>query len=506
MSRFCQQESFVELTSDVVLQASRRRFLRQSAIALAIAAGGLPLYAADEPASKQTDQQTTESEAVDLTVDATNDRPQQVKVAVETAGQMKMNPDGKEVKYLPLSVTAELNFVQRRLPTIEKSSAVRIARHHSAAEAKYNLKNTEFKQALRDDRRLLVVQSEGDAATIFSPLGPLSREELELVDVPGTAVLPELLLPGKSLKPGETWNLPDPAVVRLLSLEAVHKHDVVGKFDEMRDGIAILSLEGKVSGAVGGVSSESALRAKLNFDPKLRMLTWLAISLNENRAIGHAQPGYDVTSRIRILTTPAKEAAELSENSLSGLPLVAKAGESLLAFRSDKGGFELVHDRRWRVMTERYDSAILRMIDRGDLIAQCNVAKLKDFGKDEKLTLEAFQADVKQALEKQKAQINEASESTSDAGMKVLRLQVLGFTAELPIQWTYYHLSDSAGRRASIVFTIDQKLVANYAHIDQEIISGFQFFQPVRDEASEPTPADKPKGETAQKPDPKSSR
>jgi len=493
MTQLRQPQSFVTIEPCLQKLAARRTFLRQSAIAVALASCGLPAYAVGEK--------------VLLAVNSDETRSLQVKLAVEASGQMKMNPDSREVKFLPMSVTAELDFVQRRLPAIKDSAAVRLVRHYSTADTKFNLKNTEFKQTVRDDRRLVVLQTEGDSATYFSPLGPLSREELELLDTQGAGVLPELLLPGKEMKVGETWNLTDAAVIRLLSLDAVHKQDVVGKFDEIREGIAILSLEGKASGAVGGVASELALRAKINVDPKQQLLTWLAISINENRAIGHAQPGYDVTSRIRMLTAFADSAPEISDESISKLPLVAKAGETLLAFRSEKGGFELVHDRRWRVMNERYDSAILRMIDRGELVAQCNIAKLKNFGKDEKLTLDTFQGDVKTALEKQKAQIIEASESINEAGIKVQRLMVAGFASELPIQWTYYHLSDSEGRRASVVFTIDQKLVEKYAHIDQEIIAGCRFFEPVRDESSEPTPAaDKPKNETAQKPASKEAR
>ncbi|QDU30488.1 hypothetical protein ETAA8_56280 [Anatilimnocola aggregata] len=493
MTHLRQHQSFVPSVPNLFLGCTRRSFLRQSAITAALAAGGLPLYAADE--------------AVMLAVNSNEARPQHVKVAVEASGQMKMNPDSREVKFLPMSVTAELDFLQRRLPAVKDSAAVRLVRNYSTAQTKFNLKNTEFSHSLRDDRRLVVLQAEGDAGTYFSPLGPLSREELELLDVPGAGVLPELLLPGKALKVGETWNLTDAAVVRLLSLDAVHKQDITGKFDELRDGIAILSLEGKASGAVGGVASECAIRAKLNVDPKQQLLTWLALSLNENRAIGHAQPGYDVTSRIRMLTALTDSAAEISEESISKLPLVAKAGETLLSFRSEKGGFELVHDRRWRVMNERYDAAILRMVDRGELVAQCNISKLKSFSKDEKLALDTFQGDVKTALEKQKAQITEASENVNDAGIKVQRLLVAGFASELPIQWTYYHLSDSAGRRASVVFTIDQRLVEKYAHIDQEIIAGCRFFDPPRDDKSEPTPAAaKPKDETAKKPGDKDAR
>jgi hypothetical protein len=484
MTHLRQQYEFVASTGSLLAEISRRNFLRQSASLALLAAGGAAVYAADE---KQL-----------LAVNSAELRSQRVKLAVEVAGQMKMNPTGRDLKYLPLSVTAELNFLQRRLPELKDSAAVRLVRHYSTAEAKFNLKNTEFSEKLRDDRRLIVLQTEGDEGTYFSPLGPLLREELELIDVQGAGVLPELLLPGKELKVGETWTMPDAAIVRLLSLDAVHKHDVVGKYDELRDGVAILSLEGKASGAVGGVSSEVNLKAKLNLDPQEQLLTWLALSINENRAIGHAQPGYDVTTRIRMLTALTEDAPELSETSLSKLPLTAGLGEKLLTFRSEKGGFELCHDRRWRVMTERYDSAVLRLIDRGELIAQCNIAKLKNFAKGEKLTIEAFQEDVKKGLEKQNGTITEASQNTTDHGLGVQRLLVTGTSSDLPIQWTYYHVADSEGRRASLVFTIDAKLVERYAHIDQELISAFRLFDPPKP-AGEPTPAEKAKDETAKK-------
>lgn len=442
---------------------------------LAVAACGFPVLGAEQK--------------VLLAVNSHDARIQKVRAAVEVSGQMKMNPSGKEVKYLPMSVTADLNFLQRRLPELKDSAAVRLVRQYTGAETKFNLKNSEFGHGLRDDRRLIVLQTEGDEGTLFSPLGPLTREELELVDVPGTGVLPELLLPGKELSSGETWELATAAVVRLLSLDAIHKHDLVGKFDEIRDGIVILSIEGKATGAVGGISSEINFKAKINLDPKEQLLTWLAISLNENRAIGHAQPGYEVTSRIRILTALADSAPELSDSALENLPLLAKSGETLISFRSEKGGFELNHDRRWRVMSEKYDSAVLRLIDRGELVSQCNIAKLKNFAKGETLTLEAFQEDVTKALEKQKGQITEASQNTTEDGILVQKLLVTGTAAELPIQWTYYHLSDSAGRRASLVFTIDAKLVERYGHIDQELISAFRFFDPPVT-AGEPTPAE----------------
>jgi hypothetical protein len=61
---------------------------------------------------------------------------------------------------------------------------------------------------------------------------------------------------------------------------------------------------------------------------------------------------------------------------------------------------------------------------------------------------------------------------------------VAGATGELPIQWTYYHLSDDHGHRVSLVFTIEGNLVERFAQIDREFVSGFRFLPDKK-----PTPA-----------------
>jgi hypothetical protein len=166
------------------------------------------------------------------------------------------------------------------------------------------------------------------------------------------------------------------------------------------------------------------------------------------------------------------------------LPLKAGASEALLDLTSESAGFQLAHDRRWQVMTEQHDVTVLRLIDRGDLIAQCNISPLPALGKGEQLTLEGFQDDVKRTLGKNFGQIIQASEELSDGGIRVLRVAVTGTAGDLPIQWTYHHLSDDHGHRAAIVFTIEATLVERFAKIDRELVGGFGFLAD-----KQPTPA-----------------
>lgn len=399
----------------------------------------------------------------------------QARAIIEVEGKLKLNADGQEIKHLPLKVHAELQYSERLLASAKQFSECRFVRAYKTAEAKIRLSESELTSELRPERRLIAVESAGKDAILYSPNGPLTRDELELIATPASGLAPEALLPAKPQKTGDQWPLAELTVARLLSLEAISQQDVMCTLDSVKDNVAIVSLVGKVTGAVGGVSSDIELKGKLNFDLKQRSVTWLTLACKENRAIGHAQPGFEVLTTLRMVFAPTKPVEDLSDKALVGLKPKAEHSQTLIEFDSESAGFQLIHDRRWSVMLERNDLTVLRLVDRGDLIAQCNITPLPSLGKDEELTLEGFQQDVKRVLGKNFEEIVEASEETSDNGLRLLRVLVAGKAGDLPIQWTYYHLSDDKSHRASLVFTIESGLLDRFATIDREMIDNFRF-------------------------------
>jgi hypothetical protein len=407
---------------------------------------------------------------------------QQVKVVVETEGELKLNPDGSEVKRLPVKVQADLAYVER---TLGMGKSLKTVRSYAQAEASIHLGDSDLNTKLRDERRLIVSQSDEKQAATFSPLGPLTREELELLDVPGSGLTLAALLPLRVVKIDQSWQIPDWAVARLMGLDIVNKHDVTATLTDVKENIATISLQGKLAGAIGGVTSEIELIGKLNFDLKQRAITWLALGFRENRAIGHAQPGFEVAGKLRMVAAPIRAAEVVSDAALANLPLAASGATTLIDFSADSAGYSLAHDRRWNVMVDRHDATVLRLVDRGDLIARCNISRLPALAKGEQLTLEAFQEDVKKTLGKNFGQIVEAAQETGDNEIRTLRVIVSGSAADLPIQWSYYHVSDATGNRASFVFTIEGSLVERFAQIDRELVSAFRF-----QAGKQPTPAE----------------
>lgn len=419
------------------------------------------------------------------------------KVVIETEGKLKLNADGQEVKHLPLKVGGELNYVERVVSRDKQWSEVRLLRAYQSAQAKIRLHESELSSDLRKERRLISVESNAREAIFYSPGGPLTREELELVQPPASALAVESLLPLRPAKIGSQWTLSEAAVARLFGLEALSEHEVVCTLDSVKDNVAIISLAGKVAGAVGGVGSDIELKGKLNFDLTLKSVTWLTLAYKENRAIGHAQPGFEVVTTLRMVMTPTQLPAELSDKVLAG-SLRKSTGQTLIELASEAGGFTLLHDRRWSVMLERPDLTVLRLVDRGDLIAQCNITPRAPLAKDEQLTLEGFQEDVKRVLGNNFEEITQAGEENATSGLRVLRVVVAGKAGELPIQWTYYHLSDDYGHRAAFVFTLESSLLDRFGHIDRELIANFRFLAD-----KEPTAANKdrdPKAAAEQSP------
>ncbi|MCE9524595.1 MAG: hypothetical protein K8R36_00915 [Planctomycetales bacterium] len=400
------------------------------------------------------------AETYDLTSAIKPGQSQAVRTAVEVKGDLKLNSDGKEVTTVPMLVKADLQYTERFL-AIKADSTVRAARRYEKGEATIQIKNTELKQTLRDERRLIVVQHKGEDGSLFSPVGPLSREELELLDAPGSSTVLATILPGKKVAIDDTWKLSNQTLARLLGLEAVSEQDIVAKLTKVEDSIAIFALDGKITGAVGGVSSEIDLHAKANFDLKKKAVTWLAMQYQEKRAIGHAQPGYDATIRVRTVAEPTPSIPELANDALSKLTLEAKPEQTLLEFQA------------------------------GDLIAQCNINRLPPLPKDKPLTLATFQKSVETTLSKNGGQVSEAAQETTKDGGKLLRVTVAGTASEIPIQWFYYHLTDAQNRRASVVVTLESKLIERYPALDRELISGLLLLDTpsTKDEGKEPTPA-----------------
>jgi hypothetical protein len=131
----------------------------------------------------------------------------------------------------------------------------------------------------------------------------------------------------------------------------------------------------------------------------------------------------------------------------------------------------------------------MRMVDRGDLIAQCNLTALPALKPDQFTSLGEFQKDVQRSLGKSFGRFVQASESVNSQGHHIHSVLVEGTVSELSINWHYYLVSDEAGHRATFAFTLEEDLSDRLGTSDARMVNSLQF---ALDEATpQPTAAKK---------------
>jgi hypothetical protein len=400
-----------------------------------------------------------------------------VKTRLEVGGEVILTDQGKPVR-LPMSVVAKLEYDERILEwSAEAKGTRRSVRYYGDLAATIKIEEGGVEPKLRDSRRLIGVSAARGQTTLFSPAGPLTSEEHELIDAPANSLWIELLLPESVVSMGQTWKPAEETLAALLDLDAISQSDVQCVLSEVKGDLAEVSLAGGVSGAVGGVSSDVELKGKYYFDLKRRQITWMALAIKEKRSVGHVGPGLDIIAKVTLDITPLEKSERLDDAALAGLTLAPKPGETDLVFESPATGVRFAYDRDWHVTGQEGQNVVLRRVKRGDLLAQCNVTTAEKVENDKPITLVEFQRQVETALGKNFGQFTRASESKNRGGYRVLRTVVTGTSSDVPVEWIYYLVADGAGRRTAITFTMEGSVAEKFGDADEALVDSFEFIE-----------------------------
>jgi hypothetical protein len=456
--------------------------MRYTMALLALVAGSFALEAAIAAAADAKYDLRIRKDATDLV---------RVSAQLDVTGSLKSRASDHE-KLSILSVSAQMDYDERSLAA--QADHRLGVRHYRRADATIRVEQGQFQPRLKPGNELLAVSVTGERATIFSPAKPLTREELDLVDIPGnTAVLP-LLLPREALAVGGTWKPDADVLAMLLGIDAVGASDVQCVLWQVSpERVATVDLAGHVDGAVNGVATEIQLKGRFEYDIAPQRFTKLELTINEDRPISHVGPGLKVTCQLKVAIEALGSSLPLSPDRCARIAESKKPDDSLLLFHAQKQGYQLRHSRLWHVVDEKPTLVVLRLIERGELIAQCNISpgnispgnpsptqdnaeKPADQKPPEKPnTIAEYREHVKKALDKNFRRFVTSKEGTTSAGLKSFCVIAEGEVQELPVRWVYYLLSEKGGRHAALVFTMEQKLAETFGTAGEKLVEGFKF-------------------------------
>jgi hypothetical protein len=413
-----------------------------------------------------------------------------VQIALQVGGDLKLVDDKGKPSTLPMSVVANLAYDEAILALDPAGKPTRSVRYYDDVRAVIKIDKGGEKPALDSSRRLIVAERPAkEACQLYSPAEPLKREELDLIDVPGSSLVLDDLLPEAPVASGESWKITATTLAALLCLDAVSWCDSSGILGDIKDGVADIAVGGTLNGAAGGIATEIELKIKIKFDVNARRITQFAMLVKENRAIGHVGPGLDTVAKVIINLSPLQQSQTLTAAALQSVPSSLSPEKLALAYSPKGGQFRVQYDRRWYLTEDEPKLTVLRMVDRGELVAQCNISPLPKLEKA--IPLAEFQRDVERTLGKNFGKFVAAGQTINEAGYAVFRVVVHGEVGGLPIEWIYYLVQDRAGHRVSLAFTLEQSLVDRFAATDRAMVAALALTDPPAPTAA-PTTAAKP--------------
>lgn len=409
----------------------------------------------------------------------TNDsRTYNINSTIKVDGQLETAIKTGKARSLKLDVDGELQYLERKLPgTGRDAKALRSLRYYELATAKIDVQGQKTFARGRDKHRLIVAECTTEGLSLHSPTDPLMPSELELLNSPGDCLPVNALLPNSEVEVGETWT-PDRWVLQSLTgLEAVLKSELTCKLESVENELAVISFKGKIDGATVGAQTEISVTGKFRFRLDENFMSHLEMEQTEKRSVGSVSPGMKVTANVSWDRKLEETPGPLTDEVVASIPLETKPESKFLSFEPP-WDVRLLLPRDWYVFHQTNQVAVLRLLDKGSLIAQANISKIPSAKPGSHTPEEQFQQDIRTSLGDKLVKILKAENLSPADGKYIHRVTVAGKANEIPVRWIYYLCAAPSGKQVSFVFTVDEKLLDQLNDRDTDLILSLEFLKP----------------------------
>lgn len=445
-------------------------------------------------------------EAIQLAEGFPDDRTYLVEIQVATKGQVRTSKVGGESHELDLDSAAEFGFRCRRLPPAGRDArALRSVRAFSQARVETDIGSHKTEIRLPQEARLIVANGDREGIVSYSPEVALTREAVDLLEMPGDPLVLLALLPQQAVRIGDEWSPSDWAAQLLTGIEALESSKLTCRLDEGNRAGVRIGFTGQVKGQRFGANTTIDVAGAFIFDRRSDHISQARTVYRIKSDIGTVNPGMEVTVTSNLSRKPADDSGRLTDDLLESIPLDPPDEALKLVFDAGPWGITLRHGREWHLFQSVFEGrnrvAILRLVEQGSLVCQCNLSPLEPFrsegpversepatnpernSPDRHIPLEQFEADIKQSLGKRFKEILARERIPTQDGRRVFRVVVEGEVelsgdkgaARIPMQWIYYLVSDPKGRQASFVFSVEPNLIEQLAGRDQDIVLSLRF-------------------------------
>jgi len=418
------------------------------------------------------------AQKIDIDVQFVRGQQHRVQMQFEHEGKVVMlkdpERDEEEFRTLPMKTIAKLGYHQRFTGNEKSAQAIR---YYDQAKGKYEILKGQAGRSLSDDNRLVVVRVKsktGQRIQMASVKQTLAQHELELVRNPVDPLSIASLINHKEAKIGDYWKPSSEGLANFLAVDRVIRNDARVRLKEANATSAILHVTGKVRARVDDVSTDMEIAAIIKVAlGTTQQVSKVKMNLREIRQPGQIAPGFDGKSSISMELKADNTSKQLTKEALVK-HTKGRVIEQRLQWESP--GVEVKYDPRWRVIASENEAAIMRFVNDGNLLAQCNIVQLPARPSNRPLTLPEYKKEVARLIAADEvATIVQAKEFKSGTGVRGLSVVVEGEEQGVKVNWIYYHLNGADGRRLTFVFTLEREVMNQFLPADRKLVDGLAF-------------------------------
>ena len=328
-----------------------------------------------------------------------------VEIQVKLTGKLALpsTEKGKPGQLVTVAGTSKLAYEERVLQP-DDAALLKTVRAYRDVEFERTVGEAKQDAIVRPSVRRMVIIKSGSRKAPFSPDGPMTWGELDVVrtDVFNPALIPGLL-PANAVKPGQSWKASAASVAELTDMEKVDEGAITVEF------VGVAKVGGKqlarlkISGTVRGVNEDGPNRQKLDgtayFDPESGILTYLSVKGTKELLDGKGQTAGVIEGQFAMTrTTVAKMPPDLSDAALGDLDLKPGAENTLLLYDNTDLGVRFLYPRGWRVGAVQGNQVTLDHARGGGILitveAPAKVPTVDDYLKETLAVLEKQKATV----------------------------------------------------------------------------------------------------------------
>lgn len=406
---------------------------------------------------------------ISLRIPGDSTRATRIDYQLKIQGKMLTPAESGDLQH-DLESDCSFQFIQRDFtPGFESLSETRAVRRFADASAVTQVgRDHKTTTQLPQSHRLIYVYGSENALQHLSPAVRLTRQQVDLLQLPCDPLTAQGLLPAAIVrKADEKWNTEPWVVPAMAGIEATASQSATCSLKTSSDSTAVIGFEAKAAGAVSGSASSVSISGELSVDRRTGLITAFRATMREERTPGTVSPGLDVTAEIGWTQQQLEDGADMPEK----MPGESPEPEQLLLTLSTPWRLLMLHSRDWHVFHETTDLVMLRMLQEGRLIGQCNISPSVRVPAGTSTEPAKFQAEVQAALVTRKGKLLDEPTATEVNGWRIQRIRATSATDTKTILWDYYLCTLKSGEQFSMIFSHATTDDAIFAGAPEKILS-----------------------------------